>query len=113
MSARSLMVHRCTIERGTRVSDGGGGFTVTWNAVATDVPCRAWFLDASIAPDGDRPTVVVDHTAIVPVGTDVEPGDRIAAVTDKAGVVLFPGPLEIDTVGRRADHWQLYARTIT
>lgn len=36
----TTLLDRCSVQRPTRVSDGGGGRTVTWATVATNVACR-------------------------------------------------------------------------
>lgn len=116
MSARTAMRQRCTLERKTEVSDGGGGVTVTWATLQADVPCWAWF-DAERRPelqtDGDRPTAVEDRRVMVPVGTTVKEGDRVLSVKDRLGAVIHTGPMLIDLVGRRRDHLLLFVREVT
>ena len=41
-SSRVGLKHRCTIQRKSIVSDGGGGHTEAWADHLVDVPCRAW-----------------------------------------------------------------------
>jgi head-tail adaptor len=109
-SSRVGLTHRCTIERRTRVSDGGGGFTETWTATETDLPCRAW-LEASRAESvGDRVAEVEDRRLIVPVGTDVQPGDRVT-VTLRGEDFLTQAP--VSSVGRRTTHLEIVCREVS
>lgn len=113
-SSRVGLRHRCTIERRTRVSDGAGGFMETWTPIGAPVPCRAWLesRDRSGATViGDKVVEVEDRRVIVPIGTNVTDGDRIAQVTHR-GAVLFDGPMPVDSVGRHTDHLELRSREV-
>lgn len=87
----------CAIERRTRVSDGGGGFTDTWAPIATGVRCM-------IAPDaggegetaGDRVVDESTHTVTLPAGQDITEADRItlAGATYEVTLVLNTGAWE-------------------
>lgn len=74
----SLLTVSCTINRFTSVSDGMGGQTETWTAVAT-VGCRlnprqTQPADATIA---NAPRNVSGWIITLPYGTDVHDRDRI------------------------------------
>jgi head-tail adaptor len=109
-SSRVGMTHRCTIERRTLTSDGGGGQTETWAAVETDLPCRAWLEDSGIEAVGDKVVEVEDRRLIVPVGTDVQPADRVTVtVRGEAFMSVMP----VSAVGRRTGHLELVCREVT
>lgn len=108
---------RCTVERATATTDAGGGQTLTWATYLSGVRCRAWFdarrESAREAVQGSKLTVLEDRRLIVPAGTDVREGDRIASVTDRLGATLYAGPMAIESVGRRRDHLILYVREVS
>lgn len=88
------------VQRVTRTSDGLGGYTEAWAAIAT-VACR-------VAPSGNTPAeqVVAERiqdrvlwTLTLPAGTDVTPADRIAVGSRTFEVigVLAPRSFELAT----------------
>lgn len=103
------MTHRATVQRDTTLT---AGRTDGWNQPAEpdwqphllDCPCRVWFTPGDEIMDGEKIANVDRLTAIFPTGTDIKPTDRLAEVSDRLGVELFPGPIRILTVGRRAGH---------
>ena len=103
------MQDRCSIERKTTASDGGGGETETWEPHLT-VRCLARD-DASREAEqaeGGGTIVVRDRRILVPVTTDVTEEDRIAAVTDKFGDELYAGPMQITAIAERPTHLDLF-----
>lgn len=113
MSARGSMTHRCTIERKAKTSDGAGGHTEAWSSHLTGLACRAWFDEGKTLIESEKITTITQRVVIVPLGTDVTKGDRIASVTDRKGATLFPGPMPVSSVQHRQDHIQLFVREIT
>jgi head-tail adaptor len=109
-SSRVGLTHRCTIERRTNTSDGGGGQTQTWAAVETDLPCRAWLESTGIESVGDRVAEVEDRRLIVPVGTDVQPADRVTVtVRGEAFMSVMP----VSSVARRTGHLEIVCREVS
>lgn len=109
-SSRVGLTHRCTVERRTLVSDGGGGQTETWVDAVTDLPCRAWLEASRVEAVGDRVAEVEDRRVVVPVGTDVQPGDRVT-VTLRGEA--FMSAMPVSSVGRRTDHLEIVCREVT
>jgi head-tail adaptor len=109
-SSRVGLTHRCTVERRTLVSDGGGGQTETWAAVETDLPCRAWLEAANAEAVGERMAEVEDRRLIVPVGSDVQPADRVT-VTVRGEA--FMSEMPVSSVGRRTGHLEIVCREVT
>ena len=118
------MFQRTTVERATDTSDTGGGFTVSWNSVGTDVHCRGFALrirsgggpslgGVEEAGAGLRPGVYEFTAVLIPKGTDIQEGDRLTDITDRLGNVIFPGPMMVDSVGELVDHRRLTTRRIT
>lgn len=112
MNTRSVMRYRTVIERKTSTSDNAGGFDESWNAVQSDVPCYAWYVSSRTAVLSDRPSASEIRFVLVPYGTDIHIGDRLAAVTTRLATVIFDGPLIVDAVGEREDHLALTTRKI-
>jgi head-tail adaptor len=113
-SSRVGLTHRCTIERRTLTSDGGGGQTETWTTVGEDVPCRAWLestgdrLDSRLT--GGKVVEVEARRLIVPVGTDVQPADRVTVtVRGEAFMSVMP----VSSVGRRTGHLEIICREVS
>lgn len=93
------------LERDQAVADSlGGKAAKDWQPLAT-VPCFLWRgTGASVTRIGglqEKPEQTVDLDIggmVLPAGTDVTAGDRIAQVVDQDGDVLEPGPIEILSV---------------
>lgn len=96
---------RADIERNTdATTDSWNQKGVDWEPHLADCACHLWYENGSEYVDGVKVAVVDELRAILPLGTDVTPADRLGDVTDKQGVVLFNGPLRILSVQRRRDH---------
>lgn len=113
MRAVNTMTYRTAIERDTLTTDGGGGFTEQWDTSSADVRCRAWYQAGQYLVLEGRPQMIDVRIVLVPLGTDVKEGDRLPAVTDRKGKVIFDGPLMVDAVGEFPDHLRLTTRRIS
>lgn len=109
MNPRSLMTHRCTIQRDANAAAGevapGYDADVDFQDYLTGQPCRLW--DASASPKRvttDRDVVTHEWHMDVPRGTDVTEADRITTVTTKRGVPIQDGPLTIRLVMDHRSH---------
>lgn len=105
MSARTLMRHRCTIQRNIAAPNSWNNpGTPGWDQHITDQPCHAWFNSGrTLTPAGEEVSVL-DIRLLLPKGTDVLDTDRIENVLDRRGNVVMAGPLIIDAIGPRKDH---------
>ncbi len=105
MSVRQAMIHRAFLENNTAstTDDYGNPVAPTWATLAT-VACRVYSKMRREVIDGDKTALVEDIRALFPKGADVDEDYRIANVKDRLGVVLFAGPLYIDTLVKRPDH---------
>ena len=123
MKTTVAMNQRTTTQRVTHTSDTGGGFTDMWNNVATNVPCRGYPLRVMAAGvrgaiggvevvAGERPGIRDVTAVLVPVGTDVQEGDRLLSITDRLGATIFTGPMMVSSVGEYPDHLRLTVRRI-
>ena len=117
------LTQRTTTQRVTHTSDTGGGYTDIWNNVATSVPCRGYALRVMAAGvrgaiggveviTGERPGIRDVTAVLVPVGTDVQEGDRLLSITDRLGATIFTGPMMVSSVGEYPDHLRLTVRRI-
>lgn len=106
MSACSSMSHRATVERSTPANTGWGNpGPDSWAPSSVDVRCRAWYDSGREQTGVEGKTAEVELVrAIFPLGTDITSKDRLDSVRDRLGNVVFPGPLKVEAVGRRADH---------
>jgi hypothetical protein len=89
----TLLPDLALIERPTKVSDGGGGYTQTWATLADMVPCRLAPVgggedDRGGAGGGDR--ISDESTAILTfaAGTDVTESDRVTVAGQRFDVLL-------------------------
>lgn len=108
------MDQRCTIERRTVVSDGGGGQTETWAPAAANVRCRSWYGDGRGQEEtvGDRTSEIIDRRVMLPASTDVRHEDRLVNVTDRAGATVF-AEARIDALRRYRSHLELLVTEVT
>lgn len=116
MSARAQMTMRATVQRDSSKEGDpdswGHSEEPDWDDHLEDVPCRVWFNSEREVTDGQKTAAIEDRRAIMPLGTDVTEGDRIANVTDRLGAELFDGPIRIESVGRRQDHLALMLEAV-
>lgn len=88
----TMLPDACTIQRASRASDGGGGYTETWPPIATAVPCRlsakTTVTGPTVGEHGDRTTDDTTHTVTLTAGQDVQLGDRIVIGTATYEVLL-------------------------
>lgn len=112
--ARAGMRYRARVLRDTNALQAVGGQSVgatdgwghhtppSWNVMYDALPCL-WFR----RPFPARRVISAERTAIddmtelaVPVGTDIQAGDRIESVSDRQGNVLA-GPMQVVSVARQ------------
>lgn len=81
---------RALIERPTDVPDGGGGFTQTWAALASNVPCRLAPVGGGEdqAAAGDRITDAATCTITFAAGRDISEADRVTIAGQVFNVLL-------------------------
>jgi hypothetical protein len=108
--AVSQMVHRCQLERDTMA---GHSDTTNFMALGTPLPCYLWANAGREAVTGEKVTVVEDLRAVVDLGTDVGVLDRIHGVTDRAGTVVDPRLLEVQSVLTHRDHMELILQVVS
>lgn len=77
------MPDTCTIERPTRVSDGRGGYTTSYVAVYTNIPCRFWISSGTSGTStetrhwGEHEMAVTESFIITRWDRDVRNEDRV------------------------------------
>lgn len=88
---------RAMVERNVATGVDGYGHPVApvFQAHAT-VPCFAYTPSSNDIIDGDKVATVQDVRMMCAVGVDIQEGDRIAGITNKARAVLFAGPYRIE-----------------
>lgn len=114
-SSRVGYRHRVTIERDANLEgeDGWGDQeTPDWQPHLEDVPCRAWTESAREPVDEDNTATLEGRRVSVAVGTDVTTRDRVGAVTDRNGKVIFDGPSGIEGILTYPDHLELILERI-
>jgi Phage head-tail joining protein len=112
MNTRFFMKYRATIQRVTRTSDNGGGYSDSWSSSSPNVPCFAWTLGTREVILSGRPGVQNTRVVLMSKSTDIQEGDRLVSVNNRQGVVVFDGPLVVDSVDERPDHLRLLTRRI-
>ena len=105
MSARGKMTMRAAVERDTSTGtdDFGNPDKPNFTTLAT-VPCWAWSSTDREVVDGGKSASIESFRAMFPKAADVKEGDRIAKITDRRDVTLFPGPFAIETMQFKHDH---------
>lgn len=77
----------------------------------SQVPCRAWVTTEQVdALDGTEQAAIEVLKIMVPIETVVSTANFVAGVFDRAGRVVYEGPLRILGVSRRPDHLIVRAR---
>lgn len=107
MPARGTMTMRAHVQRDQAAADPfGGKLSSNWQTLHAALPCRVWHTRqrSSHVLDGDKIVEVIGLLLAVPTGTDITPKDRVVDVRDRLGTVLFPGPVNIDSVSFRIGH---------
>ena len=102
--AATTLPDTCAISRRTRTPDGRGGYTDSWAAIATNVPCR---ITPNTAPAGGeeqagRPGQV---GAWAPWKIRLASGQDVT-VRDRIVVAAFTYPLEVTAVSS-GQSWEL------
>lgn len=102
------MRHRCTIQRdGQATTDSfGHKAPAIWEAHLSSQPCRYWVQTAAVDRSAGIVATVAMHHLALPVGTDVEVGDRVTVIEDRRGTDLVGATMVIRTVVKRPDHLQ-------
>lgn len=116
MSARRQMTMRALVERDANADTEdplGSPEAPDWQTLHAALPCRTWFETERHEADSNKTAAIEDRKVIVPKGTDIRPGDRIADVKDRRGSVIFTGPATIEAAGRRRDHIELSLKEVT
>jgi len=108
MSARQRMTMRAHLERSAGVAVDSYGHTEpeVYAALST-TPCWCWVDREETVHDGASSHLVTRLKAIVPLGTDVNPSDKIDRVEDRRLSDDLFGACWIDAVIRRRDHLEL------
>lgn len=89
---------RAQIERAT--STGSDGWNApnagAFAALGDPVACFVWSGSVTQLIDGQKQAQIEATRALFALGTDVMPGDRLQSVKNRAGNVLFAGPLVVE-----------------
>ena len=83
--------HRITIQKPARVSNGMGGFAVTWTNVAT-VWARILPVSAKEARESEREAMTISHTVSIRWRSDLRPTWRLKHKTAYLSIVGIVNP---------------------
>lgn len=99
---RSRMTMRALLESSSSSTDQyNQPGPKTWATKQTDLPCWAWSTARDEVVDEDKIAVVESMEMIVPLGTSIDERDRVNGIKDRAGVVIFSGIFNVESVVRR------------
>ena len=104
------MIHRAIIERNAEAGTDPDGHPLPAIFVNhKTLACRAYTKARKEVIDGDKTAMIEDLKALFSLkdNADLTEDDRITNITDRLGVVLFAGPLDILTVQRRSNHFEV------
>ena len=115
MTARSRMSQRALIQRSTSAGtdDYGNPLPGTWSTHIESLPIWLYSSTEREAVSEETTAVVADLRAMVPLDADVTEQDRIAGIVDRAGNVVEPATLGIETVLYQRSHRQLTLSRVT
>jgi len=119
---RGNLIHRFSTERpaSAAATDWGQPPAPTWDANLSTVPCRAWTDPGRGVGHGVGAERVQAHDVvvteerrmIVALGTDILETDRVTAITNVAGDVLYDGPMDVLAVLVYAEHLEVALRRV-
>lgn len=106
---------RAQIERATATGADGwnGPEPGAFAALGDPVACFVWSDTITQVIDGQKQAQIEVTRALFALGTDVQPGDRLASVKDRKGAVLIAGPLVVEgPVQFKHTHFQATLRRV-
>ncbi len=111
--ARTQMTMRAFIERDNNESTDpyGQAGAPNFTALAT-IPCRVWSRSRREHNDNRKDARIEEIRCGMPLGTDVTELDRIRRVNDRAGNIIWEGPLRIDAIQFKHTHIEMDLRRI-
>ncbi len=102
MPAAGNMTMRARIERNQDLGTDGFGHPEAPNFQPRNtLPCRVWSKMRQHVTDEEKIVMIEDIRGRFESGADITEDDRISAVVDRRGAVLFDGPLDIVTIAHR------------
>jgi len=102
MSINRLMNHVITVDRDSLTSNGSGGFTQSEASISTTVRGALSRASGSEKERFKGLSQSISHILFVPVGTDIQRGDKVTIDS----VVLIVK--EVDEPGRRNHHLECF-----
>lgn len=111
---RTRMIRRAVIERNIASGSDAYGQPIPplWQVQAAAVPCWIWTRTKRVAVDALGTMLIEDIRALFPKGADVHEGDRVARFTDRLGVIVWDGPMEVQSLVPRPDHLEAALRRV-
>ena len=108
MPSRQSMKFRADLEQNTETGKDPYGHLLppVFASKATGVPCVVYSKMREEIIDGDKQALVQEIRVLFSLISGVTEADRIANIKDRLGVVLFAGPMIIETIQRRRDHFE-------
>ncbi len=108
MPSRQSMRFRADIEENTETGKDEYGHLLPpiFSLKTANVPCVVYSKMREEIIDGDKQALVQEIRVLFSLISGVVEADRIANIKDRLGVVLFAGPMIIETIQRRRDHFE-------
>ena len=109
MGARSIMVHRATVQKDTATGTDayGNPKPASWATHIASLACYYYTKTKTEIYDGDKQAVVAMQRLLVPLGTDITEKHRITAIKNRLGTSLISNPMLIRAVVKRKTHFEL------
>ncbi|WP_225205384.1 hypothetical protein [Novosphingobium huizhouense] len=106
---------RASIERNAATGTDSWGNPVApgFTAIGDPVACFVWSISATQSIDGGKTAELEEFRALFALGTDLQPGDQLAAIVDRRGLEIIPGRLSVEgPVQRKHTHLEAALRRI-
>lgn len=102
------------IERNTASGLDPYGQTIPplWTAMSELIPCFVYARAKRQIVQNEGTVIIENIRAMFPKGADVRQGDRIASLSDRLGVIVWQGPMMVDTILPRPDHLEALLRRV-
>lgn len=106
---------RALVERNQATATDGWNMPVApdFQSIGAPLPCFVWSTQARRLIDGEKTAMIEDVRALFALDADIREADEISTVTDRRGIEIVPGRLQVEgPVQRKHTHVEVALRRI-
>ena len=92
------LIHRAVLERNTATGTDawGGPAAAVFTEIDGELPCFVYSSSSRELVDGVKTAMIEDLRVMVGLASDLQAGDELSSITDRAGNVIVPGRLKVE-----------------